>query len=93
MPFRRGAPGVVHIKELATRIANQAATKVASFEAPGVQSAELAMEMLQFPYRQVFGDPAHSTRPGAQTLTYDRVFHPTVAIETLRQWEAGVADE
>lgn len=89
VPFRKGSPGVIHMKELANRIAAQLATQVNLFEAAGVQSAELAMEMLQFPYRQVFGDPAHSTRSGATTLTYDQVFRPTVSLEELRQWETG----
>jgi hypothetical protein len=89
VPFRRNAPGVIHVRELANRIANQQATNVDAFEAAGVQSAEFAMQMLQFPYRQVFGDPAQSTRPGARTLTYDDVFHPTVSMAQLRRWEAG----
>jgi hypothetical protein len=89
VPFRRNAPGVVHVRELANRIAAQPATRVDAFEAAGVQSAEFAMEMLQFPYRQVFGDPARSTRAGSRTLTRDDVFHPTVEMATLRRWEAG----
>jgi hypothetical protein len=89
VPFRKGAPGVIHMKELANRIAAQPATKVDAFEAAGVQSAELAMEMLQFPYRQVFGDPANSTRPGAKTLTYADVFRPTVALMKVLEWEAN----
>ena len=87
VPFRKGAPGVIHMRELANRIARQPATKVDSVEGAGVQSAEMAMEMLQFPYRQVFGDPAKSTIGGARALTYDQVFHPTISLATLRAWE------
>ena len=89
VPFRQGAPGVIDMRELGKRIAAQQATKVDSFDGAGVQSAEMAMEMLQFPYRQVFGDPAKSKKEGAKALTYDQVFHPTISLDTLREWEAG----
>jgi hypothetical protein len=89
VPFRAGAPGVVHVTELARLIAAQRATKVDLFESAGVQSAEFAMEMLQFPYRQVFGDPAKSTRAGAKPLTWDQLFHPTVAMSVVQSWESG----
>jgi len=93
VPFRKDAPGVIHVKELASLIAAQAATKVDLFDGAGVQSAEFAMEMLQFPYRQVFGDPPRSTRPGAKALSYDAVFHPTVSLEQVRKWEAESGDD
>jgi hypothetical protein len=87
VPFRRGAPGVIDVKTLTARIAAQPATKVNAFEAAGVQSAELAMQMLQFPFRQVFGD----TRPGAggHAPTYDDLFRPSVRIEAVRAWHLG----
>jgi hypothetical protein len=83
---------VIHVKELTNRIAAQAATHVNNFDGAGVQSAEFAMEMLQFPYRQVFGDPANSTRAGAKALSYDAVFHPTVSMAQVRAWEAEGED-
>lgn len=89
VPYRRNAPGVIHVTELARRIAAQTATNVNAFEATGVQSAEFAMQMLQFPYRQVFGDPAQSTRQPATVRTYDDVFHPTIGLDKMRQWNAG----
>ena len=90
VPFRRGAPGVVHVTELATRIAAQPATHVNFFEAAGVQPAEFAMEMLQFPFRQVFGDPAKGTVEGGQAADYGQLFRPTVSIETVRLWQQEV---
>ena len=51
VPFRPGAPGVLDIRALRKRIEDKA---------PGigeVDSKEFAMEMLRFPFRQVFGDP------------------------------------
>jgi hypothetical protein len=87
VPFRRGAPGVIHMAELARRIAAQPATHVNDFEGAGVQSAELAMELLQFPYRQVFGDPAKGTVGGGVPLTYADVFRPQIAIEEIRVWQ------
>jgi hypothetical protein len=86
VPFRLGAPGVLHVAELARRIAAQPATHVDAFEGPGVQSAELAMEMLQFPFRQVFGQvpPDNGRVP-----TFADQFRPTVGIADVRAWEAG----
>jgi hypothetical protein len=89
VPFRKDAPGVVHVAELARRIASQPATKVDVFEHAGVQSAELALELLQFPFRQVFGDPDQGTVGGGTKLAYGQLFRPTVAIETVRAWNQG----
>lgn len=89
VPFRRSAPGVVHITELARRITQQTATHVNDFEGAGVQSAEFALEMLQFPFRQVFGDPDKGTVSGGQVLTFAQMFKPTVGISVLRQWNQG----
>ena len=89
VPFRRGAPGVVHVGELARRIGAQKATRVDQFEQAGVQSAELAMQMLQFPFRQVFGDPAQGTVGGGLPLTFAQLFRPSVAIGVVRAWNQG----
>jgi len=53
VPFRQNAPGVINLHELRKRLAARA---------PGVtggalQPNEFALQMLLFPYRQVFGDP------------------------------------
>ena len=51
VPFRKGAPGVINIADLSARLATAAGTNIA---AP-IDSAQYAMEMLRFPFRQVFG--------------------------------------
>jgi hypothetical protein len=89
VPFRQGAPGVIDVQTLAQRIAAQPATHVNAFGGPGVGSAELAMEMLQFPFRQVFGDPRQGTRPGAVVLEFIDLFKPQIKIAMVREWEQG----
>ncbi len=89
VPFRQGAPGVIDVQTLAQRIAAQPATHVNAFGGPGVGSAELAMEMLQFPFRQVFGDPRQGTRPGAVVLEFIDLFKPQIRIAMVREWEQG----
>ena len=89
VPFRRGAPGVVHVGELSRRIHDQPATHVDQFEAAGVQSAEFAMQMLQFPFRQVFGDPSQGSAGGGTSLTFAQLFRPTIAIDVMRAWNGG----
>ncbi|MER5755861.1 hypothetical protein [Streptomyces sp. NPDC002088] len=86
VPFRKGAPGVIGVAELARRIAAQPATHVDDFEAAGVQSAEFAMEMLQFPFRQVFGDPELGTAAGGGPVPFATLFQPTIGIGTIRTW-------
>jgi hypothetical protein len=82
---------VVHVAELARRIASQPATNVSQFEDPGVQSTEFAIQMLQFPFRQVFGDPDRGTVPGGTKLAYQELFRPTVSIQEVRAWNDRVA--
>ena len=86
VPFRSGAPGVVHVTELAARIKAQTATHTDVLDGEGVSSAEFALEMLQFPFRQVFGDPTLGGEPGGVPLGYAQVFRPTIGIETIRIW-------
>jgi hypothetical protein len=54
--FRRRAPGVINIKALAADLVAETGTKINTNNQPGIDSAEFAMEMLRFPFRQVFGD-------------------------------------
>jgi hypothetical protein len=75
VPFRRGSAGVVHLRRLRDRIASVPATKVGGNTGLSVDAHEFALEMLRFPYRQVFGDPANE--PGEPLLD---VFRPTVAL-------------
>jgi hypothetical protein len=89
VPFRKDGPGVIDLQTLTQRIAQQPATKVNLFEGVGVQSAELAMEMLRFPYRQVFGDPKKGSGAPPQEVgkTYGDFFRPQISIDTVRNWE------
>ena len=52
VPFRRGAPGVINIAELSKRLINATGTGISGT----IDSAQFAMELLRFPFRQVFGD-------------------------------------
>ena len=84
VPFRRGSPGVIDVKVLADLIADERRTRVDAFEATGVQSAELAMQLLKFPYRQVFG----RLGDGVVVSPAD-FFRPIVGIERVRRWMEG----
>ena len=86
VPFRRGAPGVVHLAELARRIKNAPGTNVVSeFDA-----AEFGDEMLQFPWRAVFGDQTLAD-PNAAVLGLDDVFRPALGFDKLQvQFTRGV---
>jgi hypothetical protein len=50
---------------------------------PSVGSAEMAMQLLQFPFRQVFGPQ------GGGGAGFNDVFAPTVGVATLRDWSRG----
>lgn len=54
VPFREGgAPGVVDIQNLERRLAKLPATGAGD----GLDSGEYALQLIRFPFRQVFGDP------------------------------------
>jgi hypothetical protein len=92
VPFRRGAPGVIDVAELARRIAAEPRTKTSSFEGPGTQSAEFAMEMLQFPFRAVFGDPTKGGphNAGGPRVDFSALFAPAIGIADVRLWTKAV---
>ena len=77
VPFRAGAPGVIHIAELTKRL------KATNLFGADVGSGELAIQLLQFPYRQGFGEAA----PGG----IGDVFHVTLSMAVVRK-SAGCAD-
>lgn len=52
-PFRPGSPGVIDMTTLADRL-----DQSGLFGSDGVGSGEMAIELLQFPFRQEFGQPA-----------------------------------
>jgi hypothetical protein len=74
VPFRSGgAGGVVDIQALQGALAG----RTGSGAADGLDSAEYAVQLIRFPYRQIFGDPASTP------ITV--VFHPTVAYHQVIQ--------
>jgi hypothetical protein len=79
VPFRPGAPGVINIAALRQRLAATAPNSGGTLE-----PNEYALQMLRFPYRQVFGDPKNLE--GQRFYDLDR-FKATVG---LTQWKASV---
>lgn len=74
--FRPGAPGVLDLRRTAQAFLAQTETKMnLDGKADG---AEFALQMLRFPFRQIFGDPTVSS-PAAIA----DVFRPSVSIATL----------
>jgi hypothetical protein len=72
VPCRPGSPGVLDIKHLNEALIARTDTHLSGDGV--VDAAELALETLRFPYRQVFGDVEHPV----EALT--EVFRPTVTI-------------
>jgi len=71
VPFRPGAPGVVDLAALQARI-------LAAVGGNG-SGAEFALEVLRFPYRQVFG-------PDKGEPPFGDLFQPRVGIDQIRTW-------
>jgi hypothetical protein len=70
VPFRAGSPGVIDMTTLVDRLED-----TGLFGADGVGSGELAIQLLQFPFRQEFGEPAGEI---------GRVFTVTVPMSVVR---------
>lgn len=81
VPFRRGSPGVIDLKALAERVATEPRTHVTTHGSPEVSSSELALQLLQFPYRQVFA------RTARVVVGLGDLFVPTVTFVELRARE------
>ena len=81
VPFRPGAPGVIDLRKLRERLANKAPNAGGSLE-----PNEYALQMLRFPFRQVFGDP--DEREGTRFFDLDR-FRVTIP---LSKWKTTVTD-
>jgi hypothetical protein len=75
VPFRAGSPGVLDLAALNQALIDTPGTHIG----PAVDAAEFALEMLRFPYRQVFGDP----NAGGPT-PIDAVFKPTTSLAVLK---------
>ena len=80
VPFRPGAPGVIDMAELRRRLAAKA-PPVPAGPNPALAPNEYALQMLRFPFRQVFGDPANEQ--GQQFFKLDE-FRATVSLATWK---------
>jgi hypothetical protein len=90
VPFRADSPGVISIAALTAAIAAVPATHVVAPGDPVVSSSELAMQLLQFPYRQVFGPtPAPGGGGGHVVARFEDVFNPTIGGATIRRWNGA----
>jgi hypothetical protein len=76
VPFRSGAPGVIDLTTLRQRLATKAPNSGGTLE-----PNEYALQMLRFPYRQVFGDPEN--QQGQKFYALDS-FRATVALSTWK---------
>lgn len=75
VPFRPDSPGVVHLQSLARRM-----TQAEPSLGPDLDAAEFALQMLQFPFRAVFGD---RTLAGQEPVAQDALFAPMVDVGQL----------
>jgi hypothetical protein len=73
--FRSAAPGVIEFERTDQDFRNVASTNMGG----EMDSAEYALQMIRFPYRQVFGDPEHAPPP------ISSVFKPKVDLKTLKR--------
>jgi hypothetical protein len=81
VPFRKNAPGVINVGELRKRLAAKAPNSGGALE-----PNEYALQMLRFPYRQVFGDPKNTE--GKKFYDLDK-FKATISLVT---WKSTVAE-
>lgn len=81
VPFRPNAPGVLNMAALRTRLANKAPNSGGTLE-----PNEYALQMLRFPFRQVFGDPDNQ-KESERFYALDE-FKAKVALTT---WKSTVA--
>lgn len=80
VPFRRSAPGVIAMSELRRRLSAQVPNKTQPLLAPN----EFALQMLRFPFRQVFGDPDNTESGRFYEIDRFRV------LTKLPAWQAKV---
>jgi hypothetical protein len=76
--FRSGAPGVINLRTTRNRLVEVGDTGMGD----EVDSAEFAIQMLRYPYRQVFGDPKQEEGP---PRPIGDVFRPKLGLATLKQ--------
>ncbi len=83
VPFRPDAPGVVHLQALARKMIDAEPSL-----GPTLDAAEFALQMLQFPFRAVFGD---RTLVGQDPVAQDALFAPVVDVGQLLRIFRGTA--
>ncbi len=83
VPFRKDSPGVIHLGALARKLVIAEPSL-----GPTLDAAEFAMQMLQFPYRAVFGD---RTLAGGEPSDPASLFRPTISMTALLQRFEGSA--
>ena len=66
VPFRAGSAGVLHLTELRRRLTVNHGPIVG----PTLTSAEMALQLLRYPYQQRFGAPPGGTLADVFTTTY-----------------------
>jgi hypothetical protein len=82
VPFRPDVPGVIHLGALARKLVTAEPAL-----GPSLDAAEFAMQMLQFPYRAVFGD---RTLAGGAASDPAALFRPTLGMaQLLERFEEG----
>lgn len=82
VPFRAGAPGVIDLATLRARLAAKAPNSGGTLE-----SNEFALQMLRFPYRQVFGDPENQDEAGDRQFYDLGRFKVTIALD---EWKSAL---
>ncbi len=85
VPFRRDAPGVIDMSELRRRMEN----KPELGDIDELEPHEYALEMLRFPYRQVFGDPDNLTEQRFYDLDKFEVTTKVTEWQTTIQQKLG----
>jgi hypothetical protein len=82
VPFRPDVPGVIHLGALARKLVTAEPAL-----GPTLDAAEFAMQLLQFPYRAVFGDRTLAGGPPSDPAA---LFRPTVGMaQLLKRFEGG----
>jgi hypothetical protein len=71
VPFRAGSTGVIDIEALQRSLA----TKIGSGAEDGLDSSEFALQVIRFPFRQVFGDD--------ESPRIDTVFKATLSYQSM----------
>jgi hypothetical protein len=85
VPFRPGAPGVINVTELRKQLAARAPNSGGTLE-----PNEYALQMLRFPYRQVFGDPDNKEQQKFYSLDD---FKATIPLTSWKDMVAANVDK